>query len=50
MTENDPESFESRITQLQDRLKKFENNIEQKITEKSSRKIFNSSKHFEKVY
>ena len=34
MTENDPESFESRITQLQDRLKKFENNIEQKITEK----------------
>ena len=35
MTENDPESFESRITQLQDRLKKFENNIEQKITEKN---------------
>ena len=30
MTDNDPESFESRITQLQDRLKKFENNIEQK--------------------
>ena len=35
MTENDPDSFESRITQLQDRLKKFENNIEQKITEKN---------------
>ena len=34
MTENRQESFESRITQLQDRLTKFENNIEQKITEK----------------
>ena len=34
MTDNDSESFESRITQLQDRIKKFENNIEQKITEK----------------
>ena len=34
MTRTDQELFESRIIQLQDRLKKFENNIEQKITEK----------------
>ena len=34
MTENTLESFESRITQLQDKLTKFENNIEQKMTEK----------------
>ena len=34
MTENKQESFESRITRLQDRLTKFENNIEQKMTEK----------------
>lgn len=34
MTNNNPESFESRIIQLQDRLKKFEDNLEQKITEK----------------
>ena len=34
MSENPPESFDSKITQLQDRLKKFENKIEQKITEK----------------
>ena len=34
MTENNRESFDSRITQLQDRLTKFENNLEQKMTEK----------------
>ena len=34
MTENTPESFESKISQLQDRLTKFENNLEQKMTEK----------------
>ena len=34
MAENIQESFESRIQQLQDRLTKFENNIEQKMTEK----------------
>ena len=34
MTRTDQELFESKIIQLQDRLKKFENNIEQKITEK----------------
>ena len=34
MSENTSESFDSKITQLQDRLKKFENKIEQKITEK----------------
>ena len=34
MTENNHESFESKIAELQDRLTIFEKNIEQKITEK----------------